>query len=357
MERFTREPKYRPLRIAVVTGVVLVMVAVLSLSVASRSSTPEKEPFTPTGYYSTSTGIFDASNKEEILLGDYLEFVRTEDYLLAVNGEGTLTLLSLIDHKVKVIVGNKETAHQLKIVDGNKFGFLQLDPNADTETQVITILDPRTGNTSTNSKLGNIISWNAEGSDVIYMPNETTIIHHTTYQDGAWGKGTILGENLSSIGNMFVKDKQLFVQVLADVSKLKVISLKTFTDQTKDFPVAGQIGSLGTVSQVIGNYWFVTTPTSSMKVDAYNKVTITALPDKTPVIEYSQLLLEGNSTLLYNFAISGYESLGISSLNADSSVLNVPVSLAGSGERGVLFIDTKTNTVISFLNSALNYIP
>lgn len=356
MERFAREQKYKPVRIVTITFVILVMVAALSLVFASRSSTPEKSPFTPTGYYSTPTGIFNASTKTEILVGNYTEFVRTDKYLLAVNDKGTLTLLSLLDNKIQTIDGNKETAHQLKVVDGNKFGFLQLDPNADAERQVITILDPSTGKTSTNPKLENIIAWNAEGHDVVYMPNETTVIHHVTYLNGVWGKDTILGENLSSIGSMFIKNNQPFVQVLENVSTIKVISLTTFTDQTKDFSVIEKLGNIGTLSQIIGDYWFVTAPTASVKVTE-NRVTITNLPDKTPVIAYSQLLLDENSTWLYDFSISGYESQGISSLNADASILNVPVSLVGSGERGVLFIDAKTHKVLSFLDSALSYVP
>lgn len=356
MEHFTREQKYKPVRVAVVTFVILVMVAVLSLVVASRSSTPEKAAFTPTGYYNTPTGIFDASTKTEVLLGSYMEFVRTEKYLLAVSNQGVLTLLSLADNKMHTITGKKDTAHQLKVVDGDKFGFLQLKDDSKAEIQSITILDPSTGATSSVPTSENLIAWDAEGSDLIYMPNATSILHHVTYRDGVWGKDTILGENISSIGSIFIKGKQPYVQVLADISKVKVISLDTFTDMTKDFPIVEQLGSLGTISQIVDGYWFVTAPTESIKISA-NKVSITSIPADASVIVYSQLLLDKNSTLLYDFTPSGYESQGISSLNTDGSVLNVPVSLAGSGERGVLFIDTKTNTVINFLNSALNYLP
>lgn len=228
-----------------------------SSEVAPNGSETAPNYGTP-GYYVAEEGIVDAKN-ELLVAGDFEEAVATDDYVLAADIKGTLTLTK-IDDKTDVQVSDRLFANQLKVI-GDDFGYLQQHG----ESQFITFLDPESAEISIMKTSDSIATWDTNGNSISYHPYETGILGFAEYDNAlGWDDVREIDAQLITIGGMFSSGDDSYVWVVNDMMENHIYDGATQADVTKQFPVIQKTASInGTLADVVTGFWVVTVPGES----------------------------------------------------------------------------------------------
>lgn len=210
------------------------------------------------GYYVAEEGIVDSEN-ELLVAGDFDEAVSTDDYVLATDSKGTLTLTKIAD-KSDVRISDRLFANQLKVI-GDDFGYLQQHG----ESQFVTFLDPESAEISVVETDDSIATWDTNGNSISYHPYETGILGFAEYDNAlGWQNVREIEAQLITIGGMFSSGDDSYVWVVNDTMENHIYDSATQADVTEQFPIIQKTASInGTLADVVTGFWVVTVPGES----------------------------------------------------------------------------------------------
>lgn len=260
------------------------------------------------GYFKSPAGITSAKTDELIKAGDFKEAVINKDHLLTTDSKGTLTLTDITTGRNTEIAGETEFAYQLKVI-GDHFGYLQQTENQ----QLITFLNPLTGETSHIQMETNVITWDTLGTNITYHLYESPTIGFATYTNNlSLTDVEEINGNVSTIGQMFDRDGQSYVWAVNSKGENVIYATATRKEVTNEFPIVAQMkGVSGTLADVVGEYWIVT-----VKSDE--------------ATSQSAQIWDSNGNTVLDLGLTGYQFRGEASHVANNDKVFIPVSYTTS---------------------------
>lgn len=282
------------------------------------------------GHFLTPEGVSSAETGDMILAGDFTEAVIVSGHLLTTDKKGTLTLTRLSD-QTEVPLEAPEYAYQLKVV-GDDFGYLQQEG----EAQFITFLDPDTKEVSVMETEHNVITWDVLGSNIAYHYYETSIIGFAKYDNRlGWSLVQEIDDNIASIGEIFSSQGEEYLWVMRNDTTHAIYSLATHADVSEQFPVMANLNeSRGVVSEVVGEYWIVRTPSANAAM--------------------ASQIWDESGTIVTDLTLSGYNFSG-NAIQSEGEYF-IPVSYTQSQTAdGLLVLDG--NHKSQFIEGKSVYIP